>query len=134
MKEIIPLVEKFDDITDLRKDIYCIDIDGTITEPHFGTPWEAVPLPKRIAYVNELYDEGATIYLMTARGFIRSIEKHPDNIQKAQAEQDAYCREKTEAQLKKWGVKYHALYFGKPRAAVYVDDRGMSDEDFFPEP
>ena len=60
---------------------YIFDIDGTLTEPHFGTPWEAVPLPKRIAYVNELYDEGATIYLMTARGFIRSIEKHPDNIE-----------------------------------------------------
>ena len=133
MNDIPPLVEKFDDITERRKDIYCIDIDGTLTEPHEGTPWEAVPRYDRIEYVNKLYDEGATIYLMTARGFIRSTEKYPNDILKAQAEQDAYCREKTEAQLKKWGVKYHALYFGKPRAAVYVDDRGMSDEDFFPE-
>ena len=58
MKDIPPLVEKFDDITERRKDIYCIDIDGTLTEPHEGTPWEAVPRPDRISYVNELYDEG----------------------------------------------------------------------------
>ena len=133
MKEITPLVEKFDDITDHVTNIYCIDIDGTLTEPHEGTPWEAIPRPQRIAYVNELYDEGATIYLMTARGFIRSSGMHPQDITAAQQEADNYCRERTEAQLTKWGVKYHALYFGKPRAVVYVDDRGVSDKEFFPE-
>ena len=133
MNDIPPLVEKFDDITERRKDIYCIDIDGTLTEPHEGTPWEAVPRPKRIEYINELYDEGATIYLMTARGFIRSTAMHPQDITAAQQEADDYCRSRTEAQLTKWGVKYHALFFGKPRAAIYVDDRGMNDEEFFPE-
>ena len=133
MKEIPPLVEKFNDVTDYRKDIYCIDIDGTLTEPHEGTPWEAIPRPKRIEYVNELYDEGAVIYLMTARGFIRSTEMHPDNIVFAQQEADSYCRARTEQQLEKWGVKYHALFFGKPRAAIYVDDRGVTDDEFFPE-
>ena len=91
MKDILPLVEKFDDITEYRKDIYCIDIDGTLTEPHEGTPWEAVPRPDRISYVNELYDEGATIYLMTARGFIRSTAMHPQDITAAQQEADEYC-------------------------------------------
>ena len=133
MKDILPLVEKFDDITEYRKDIYCIDNDGTLTEPHEGTPWEAVPRPDRISYVNELYDEGATIYLATARGFIRSTAMHGNDITSAQNEADKYCRERTEAQLKKWGVKYHALFFGKPRAAIYVDDRGVNDKDFFPE-
>ena len=133
MNDIPPLVEKFDDITERRKDIYCIDIDGTLTEPHEGTPWEAVPRPKRIAYVNELYDEVATIYLATARGFLRRRAMHGDDITAAQKEADNYCRSRTEAQLKKWGVKYHALFFGKPRAAIYVDDRGIHDKDFFPE-
>ena len=127
-----PLVEKFDDITDHVTNIYCIDIDGTLTKPHEGTPWEAVPIPSRINKVNKLYDEGATIYLMTARGFIRSSAMHED-ISAAQKEADNYCRERTEAQLTKWGVKYHALFFGKPRAVLYVDDRGVSDEEFFPE-
>ena len=134
MKDIPPLVEKFDDITERRKDIYCIDIDGTLTEPHEGTPWEAIPRPDRIAYVNELYDEGAIIYLATARGFIRSTAMHGDDITAAQKEADSYCRKRTEDQLTKWGVKYHALFFGKPRAAIYVDDRGVNDVDFFPEP
>jgi len=70
---------------------------------------------------------------MTARGFIRSTAMHGDDITAAQKEADNYCRSRTEAQLKKWGVKYHALFFGKPRAALYVDDRGVSDEEFFPE-
>lgn len=131
--KIPPLVEKYEDVTEHRKDIYCIDIDGTLTEPHEGTPWEAVPRPKRIEYINELYDEGATIYLATARGFIRSTAMHGNDITSAQNEADNYCRSRTEAQLKKWGVKYHALFFGKPRAAIYVDDRGIHDKDFFPE-
>ncbi len=126
-----PLIEKFNDITDYVTNIYCIDIDGTLTEPHEGTPWEAVPIPSRIDKVNKLYDEGATIYLMTARGFIRSICIHEDDILAAQKEADNYCRERTEAQLTKWGVKYHKLYFGKPRAVTYVDDRAMSDHEFF---
>jgi hypothetical protein len=124
--------EIFDDITDKRDDIFCIDIDGTLTEPHEGAPWDAVPRPRRIEYVNELYDEGATIYLMTARGFIHSSALH-ENISEAQREADNFARKRTEAQLKEWGVKYHKLYFGKPRAVIYVDDRAMSDEDFFPE-
>ncbi len=126
-----PLIEKFNDITDYVTNIYCIDIDGTLTEPHEGTPWEAVPIPSRIEKVNKLYDEGAIIYLMTARGFIRGVCIHEDDILAAQKEADNYCRERTEAQLSKWGVKYHKLYFGKPRAVIYVDDRAMSDHEFF---
>ena len=124
--------EIFDDITDKRDDIFCIDIDGTLTEPHKGSPWDAIPRYDRISKVNTLYDNGATIYLMTARGFIHSSALH-ENISEAQREADNFARKRTEAQLKEWGVKYHKLYFGKPRAVIYVDDRAMSDEDFFPE-
>ena len=122
--------EIFDDITDKRDDIFCIDIDGTLTEPHKGSPWDAIPRYDRISKVNTLYDNGATIYLMTARGFIHSSAIH-DNISAAQTEADNIARSKTEAQLTKWGVKYHKLYFGKPRAVIYVDDRAMSDHEFF---
>ena len=47
----------------VRDNVYCIDIDGTLTEPHDGTPFEAIPIPSRIEKVNKLFDEGATIYL-----------------------------------------------------------------------
>ena len=125
-----PLVETYSDKTDYVTNIFCIDIDGTLTEPHQGTPWTAVPKYDRIAKVNQLYDEGATIYLMTARGFIKSQE-HSGTIHEQQGYADEHARERTEQQLEKWGVKYHALYFGKPRAVTYVDDRAMSDHDFF---
>ena len=125
-----PLVETYGDKTDYVTNIYCIDIDGTLTEPHRGTPWSAVPIQSRIDKVNQLYDEGATIYLMTARGFIRSQE-HEGSIYEQQGIADEHARERTEAQLKKWGVKYHALYFGKPRAVTYVDDRAVNDKEFF---
>jgi len=67
---------------------------------------------------------------MTARGFIYSSERY-EIISEAQTEADNFARSKTEAQLTKWGVKYHKLYFGKPRAVIYVDDRAMSDHEFF---
>ena len=123
---------EFNDITYQRDDIYCFDIDGTICDtPPNVYPWNgAVPRMSRIKKVNELYDEGATIYLMTARGFIHSSAIH-DNISEAQTEADNFARSRTEAQLTKWGVKYHKLYFGKPRAVTYVDDRAMSDHEFF---
>tara|TARA_B100001029_G_scaffold3391_1_gene2422 strand:- start:64 stop:447 length:384 start_codon:yes stop_codon:yes gene_type:complete len=123
---------EFNDITYQRDDIYCFDIDGTICDtPPNVYPWNgAVPRMSRIKKINELYDEGATIYLMTARGFIHSSAIH-DNISDAQTEADNFARNKTEAQLTKWGVKYHKLYFGKPRAVTYVDDRAVSDLEFF---
>ena len=123
---------EFNDVTYQRDDIYCFDIDGTLCDtPPNVYPWNgAVPRMSRIKKVNKLYDEGATIYLMTARGFIHSSAIH-DNISDAQTEADNFARSKTEAQLTKWGVKYHKLYFGKPRAVTYVDDRAMSDHEFF---
>ena len=110
---------------------YCIDIDGTITEPHDGSPWDAIPRRDRIQKVNKLYEDGATIYLMTARGFIHSTGRYPDDINCQQREADYHCRSRTEAQLASWGVKYHKLFFGKPRANKYIDDRGVHDSDFF---
>ena len=120
--------QRYDDITEGRDNIYCIDIDGTLTEPHDGSPWDAVPRMDRIARVNEWYDNGYTIYLMTARGFIHSTSRYPQDIISQQAEADYHCRSRTEAQLKKWGVKYHKLFFGKPRANKYIDDRGAGDD------
>ena len=114
-----------------RCDVYCVDIDGTLTEPHDGDPWNAVPRMDRIDKINKMYDNGATIYLQTARGFIASAQRYPDDPQAQQRNADYLCRSRTEAQLKEWGVKYHKLFFGKPRASVYVDDRGSHDSEFF---
>ena len=119
------------DVSEFRDNIYCIDIDGTLTEPHKGTPFQAIPIPSRIEKVNKLFDEGATIYLMTARGFVHSSTRYPHDILAQQREADYHVRSRTEKQLKEWGVKYTKLFFGKPRAWVYVDDRAINDFDFF---
>ena len=37
----------------------------------------------------------------------------------------------TESQLDRWGCKYHQLILGKPSADVYIDDKGINDNDFF---
>jgi hypothetical protein len=39
--------------------------------------------------------------------------------------------ELTEKQLLSWGVKFHKLFLGKPAGDYYIDDKGVSDEDFF---
>ena len=40
-------------------------------------------------------------------------------------------RDLTQKQLDSCGIKHHELRLGKPFADVYVDDRGVSDSDFF---
>ena len=112
-------------VNDLPEDapVYCFDIDGTLCTDMNGAPHTAEPIQSRIAVVNDLYMKGATIYLMTARGMLRN-----DNDQQAA---DEYMREMTEQQMKEWGVLYHKLFFGKPRAMHYIDDKGWNDKDFF---
>jgi len=104
-------------------EIYCFDIDGTLCTEKKGDCENAEPILSRIAVVNRLYDKGAKIYLMTARGMVGS----GNNAEKA----DNAMRDLTEKQLKEWGVQYHQLFFGKPRAAYYIDDKGWNDNDFF---
>ena len=39
--------------------------------------------------------------------------------------------ELTRTQLIEWGVKFHDLFLGKPAGDIYIDDKGIKDEDFF---
>jgi hypothetical protein len=94
---------------------YCFDLDGTLCTNTDGDYESAVPFPGRISKVNALYEEGSNILIYTARGTVTGID----------------WRTLTEKQLAEWGVKYHELRLGKPFADVYIDDRAMSDGDFF---
>jgi hydroxymethylpyrimidine pyrophosphatase-like HAD family hydrolase len=91
---------------------FCFDIDGTLCTNTHGDYELAVPFGDAIAAVNRLYDEGHVIQLYTARGSTTGLDLRP----------------LTESQLAVWGVKYHELYFGKPTADVYVDDRAINFE------
>jgi len=103
---------------------YVFDIVGTLcTKINNGDYSNAKPITERIDIVNFLYEEGNTIIMQTARG----MGRHKNNPQKAVEEFYAM----TATQLKNWGVKYHQLFLGKPAGDIYVDDKGIRDENFF---
>ena len=103
--------------------IYVIDIDGTIFNTD-GMDYEnSTPKQERINYINSLYDNGNKIIYLTARGMGRNGNSYE------LAEKQFY--KLTEAQLKKYGCKYHELHLSKPAGDYYIDDKAVKDSDFF---
>jgi len=93
-----------------------VDIDETICKsPDDRNYSKAVPIPERIDMINDLYDQGNTIFYWTARGTVSGID----------------WRKATERQFEEWGVKYHELHFGKPAYDLFIDDKNMKSDDFF---
>lgn len=103
--------------------VYIFDIDGTICHNENSNYESSVPMYDRIEKINALYEEGNTIIFQTARGMGRSGNSA------AYAHKAFY--DLTKEQLDVWGVKYHSLFLGKPAGDIYVDDKGINDEDFF---
>lgn len=94
---------------------YCFDLDGTLCTNTEGSYEDARPMFDRIKLVNNLFETGNTIIIFTARGSTTGID----------------WSSITSAQLKAWNVKYHNLIMGKPFADIYIDDKCVSDFDFF---
>jgi hypothetical protein len=90
----------------------CFDLDGTLCTNTGGDYDQARPFAWAIARVNRLAAEGHRIVIFTARGTATGID----------------WSEVTQRQLDGWGVSYDALHFGKPSAAVYIDDRAVHTE------
>lgn len=105
--------------------IYCFDLDGTLcTKTEGGHYKEAQPYMDRIAKVNELFKQRHTIIIDTARGTLTARDRH---------ERDELWV-MTRNQLLEWGVCYTRLRVAeKIYADVYIDDKGISDKDFFSE-
>ena len=97
---------------------YVIDIDGTICNLTQGNYIEALPIKNRIQKINKLYEEGNTIILYTARGMGRGDNPN-------------LFYDLTLQQLKDWKLKYHSLIMGKPSGDIYIDDKCITDEEFF---
>ena len=102
---------------------YVFDIDGTICTTSDGEYSASEPIEARIKKINKLYDDGNVIVFHTARGMGRSENSY------AYAHRAFY--ELTREQLKQWGVKFHHLFLGKPAGDIYIDDKGVKDEEFF---
>jgi cytidyltransferase-like protein len=94
---------------------YCFDIDNTICETDGGKYKEAKPKNHIISKINELYDQGHYIILMTARGKSSGID----------------WTSFTDEQMKAWGVKHHELVMNvKPNADLFIDDKGINVKDW----
>ena len=102
---------------------YVFDIDGTICHTEDSNYLESKPYYDRIEKINQLYDQGHIILYHTARG----MGRYANN--RSLAESDFWLF--TNKQLQEWGAKYHNLFLGKPAGDVYIDDKGMRDENFF---
>ncbi len=102
---------------------YVFDLDGTLCTNTEGNYDYALPFLERIQYVNTLFEKGNIIIINTARGMGSTKNNQIEAINKYFS--------KTEAQLKKWGLKYHFLIFGKPSGDIYIDDKGINDAQFF---
>lgn len=89
---------------------YCFDLDGTLCTNTEGEYEKAKPYINSIGALNQLYEQGHTILIQTARGFTTGVD----------------WRILTEKQLNEWGIKYHQLHFNKASAHVYVDDKAIN--------
>ena len=96
--------------------VYCFDLDGTLCNTEGNNYSESTPKKDRIAFVNKLYEQGHTILVDTARGSVSGKNYFFFTMN----------------QLKSWGLKFHTLRTGtKIGADVFVDDKGISDLNFF---
>lgn len=100
-----------------------IDIDGTLCDEDDPDVSKRRPILHHIEKLNALYRQGHTIEIYTSRG-MKSTNNNA-------AESDLKYRELTERQLVEWGVLYTRLYFGKPNADIYIDNKNVLLEDFF---
>lgn len=92
--------------------IYCFDIDGTICSSVNNSNYEdADVFPNMLEKINSLFDDGHTIYFMTARGSVSGKD----------------WTQFTQTQLQNWGFKYHKLITNqKPHAHYFIDDKACN--------
>ena len=100
-----------------KKITFCFDIDNTICTTKGNDYKNSKPKKKIIKIINRLYIKGHMIKIYTARYMGRNNDKR--NL----AQKQGY--KKTYNQLKKWGLKFHYLYFGKPSSDIYIDDKSL---------
>jgi capsule biosynthesis phosphatase len=96
-----------------------IDLDGTIChikEPHQSYS-NLTPVPGVIEKIKELRNAGHYIIISTARNMATqdsNLGKVIKNIGKI-----------TLDWLEKYHIEYDEIYFGKPNAEIYIDDRAI---------
>jgi CMP-N,N'-diacetyllegionaminic acid synthase len=99
----------------MKVKIICFDIDNVICRTYNNDYKNSKPIKKNIKFINSLFSRGFYIKIFTARFMGRNNQ----NIIKAKKQGYKF----TQNQLKKWGVKYNEIIFGKPSYDIFVDDK-----------
>lgn len=99
-----------------------LDLDGTLCHSDDGLYIDPPPRMDVIARVNEHRDRGCDVTIHTARGMI--------TFEGDSAAAELCYRDATERWLRRYGVKYDRLIFGKPPGDWYIDDKGMTPNEF----
>jgi capsule biosynthesis phosphatase len=108
--------------------IYCFDLDDTICFPnHEYKDAErkyrlAKPNNQIIDRLNSLFEEGHKIIIHTARRMLTfngDIDKIKADVEKV-----------TIDWLKEYKVSYSEIFWGKPYADYYIDDKAINVKDF----
>ncbi len=94
---------------------YCFDIDGTLCTNTEGDYTKAVPLNKQIMFVINLIENGNRVVFFTARGSQTGID----------------WSEFTKLQLEQWGIPNPIIFFGKPHADLYIDDKAVESNRYW---
>ena len=100
------------------KKTICFDVDNTICKTIKSNYKKSISIKKNIEFINHLYDKGHIIKIFTARYMGRTS----DNLKEAEKK----AKKITQYQLKKWGLKFHKIYFGKPSSDLYIDDKNLN--------
>jgi hypothetical protein len=100
-----------------KKLIFCFDLDNVICLTKKNYYHKSRPIHQSINIINKLHECGFIIKIFTARFMGRSNE----DIKVAKKRGYKF----TERQLKKWGIKYHKLIFGKPSFDIIIDDKAL---------
>ena len=95
----------------------CFDLDNVICITKGTNYKRAKPNFKTIRLINNAYELGAEIIIFTGRFY----GKCNGNLNKIKRTDNGLSKR----QLKKWGLKYHSLLFGKPAFDVYIDDKNF---------
>jgi len=93
----------------------CFDLDETLCygDGYFGLK----PFPRAAELLKRIRAEGHTVIIYTARG----MGSCNGNVGLATAKMAHLTFE----QLEEWGFEYDEIYFGKPAADLYVDDKSI---------
>jgi len=100
------------------KKIICFDLDNVICKTPKNKDYKkSKPIKRNIKTINLLYENGFRIIIFTAR-YMGRCKGKVSLVKKK-------IKPLTLFQLKKWGVKFHKVYFGKPSYDLFVDDKSL---------